>query len=76
MSVNKTEVEKMAKQLHVWYLEATRNLNPKSYNSKAQKSYEDLTEEQKKIDRYIALRVLIDKYKSWENKFEGFRKKN
>ncbi len=61
--IQKTEVEKMAKQLHVWYLEATRSLNPKSYNPRAQKGYEDLTEEQKEIDRYIALKVLVNKYK-------------
>lgn len=39
--------------IHQWYLDATKELNPKSYNPNAQKKYEDLTEEQKFIDKYI-----------------------
>jgi len=49
--------EKMAEQLHVWYLEATRELDSENYNPKAQKAYNDLTEQQKEIDRYIARKV-------------------
>jgi hypothetical protein len=44
----------LAEQLHIWYLEATKELNPKSFNLNAQKSYEELTDEQKFIDKYIA----------------------
>jgi len=43
--------------LHDWYLEATKELNPESYNEEAQKPYEELTEEQKKIDKYIADKI-------------------
>lgn len=45
------------KQLHDWYLEATKNLNPESFNKEAQKSFEELTDEQKYIDKYIANRI-------------------
>lgn len=48
------EIEKLAEKLHIWYLEATKELSPESYNPDAQKEYKDLTEEQKFIDRYIA----------------------
>ena len=48
------EVEVLAEKLHKWYLEATKKLNPESYNPHAQKKYADLTEEQKFIDRYIS----------------------
>jgi hypothetical protein len=50
--------EDLAEQLHLWYLEATKGLNPKSYNPQAQKSYQDLTEEQREIDRFIAGKIL------------------
>jgi len=40
--------------LHEAYLQATKNLRPESYNPNAQKKYEDLTDEQKQIDIYIA----------------------
>lgn len=52
------EIEELAEQLHIWYLEATKQFNPDSYNEKAQKAYKDLTEEQKDIDRYIAKKIL------------------
>jgi hypothetical protein len=52
------EDELMAEKLHELYLEATKELNPKSYNPNAQKAYKDLTEEQKFIDRYIAKAIL------------------
>lgn len=53
-----TEQETLARQLHEWYLEATAQLHPESYNSKAQKPYDDMTEEQKFMDRYIAGKIL------------------
>ena len=52
--------ERLAEKLHEWYLEATRELNPESYNPNAQKSYAELTEEQKFIDRYIAKKILAE----------------
>lgn len=51
------EVEKLAERLHIWYLEATKELHPESYNPHAQKSYAELTEEQRFIDRYIAGKI-------------------
>jgi len=51
-------MSKQGDKIHEWYLEATKELNPKSYNPNAQKSYQDLTEEQKFIDRYIAKKAL------------------
>jgi len=50
--------EEWARKQHEWYLEATAKLHPESYNPNAQKSYDDLTEEQKFIDRYIAQKGL------------------
>lgn len=44
-------------QLHQWYLEACQKIDPINYNSKAQKSYEELTEQQKFLDWYIANRI-------------------
>jgi hypothetical protein len=44
-------------QLHKWYLEATFELSPESYNPNAQKPYKELTNEQKFIDQYIADRI-------------------
>ena len=45
------------KQLHKWYLEVTKLINPKSFNRRAQKPYEKLTEEQQKIDDFIAEKI-------------------
>ena len=42
--------------LHRWYLEITKQLNPSSFNANAQKSYEELTDEQRRIDEYICER--------------------
>ena len=53
-----TELERVAQNLHKWYLEATKKLSPESYNPNAQKPYEEMTEEQKFIDRYIADKVV------------------
>ena len=72
----KTSVEKTAEQLHIWYLEATKELNPKDYNQKAQKEYKDLTEEQKFIDRYIAKKVSHECQEYFNAGFEaGLREK-
>jgi len=40
-------------QLHQWYLDATKLLNPESFNPKARVPYSELTEEQQVIDKYI-----------------------
>jgi len=58
----------LAEKLHEWYLEATKELNPESFNPNAQKEYSELTEEQKFIDRFIAQKVL-------EKANEDFNKK-
>jgi len=52
------EPEQLAQKLHEWYLEASKQLHPESYNPNAQKSFAQLTEEQKFLDRYIAGRIL------------------
>jgi len=52
------EQEQLAKKLHEWYLEASKQLHPESYNPNAQKPFAELTEEQKFLDRYIAGRIL------------------
>ena len=49
--------ESLARELHMWYLEATKQLNPANYNPKAQIPYDDMHEEQKQIDRYIARKI-------------------
>jgi len=43
--------------LHNWYLEATKELNPESYNPDAQKPYDELTDEQKFIDKFVCSRI-------------------
>jgi len=49
--------EALAELMHLWYLKATKQLRPESYNQDAQKAYKDLTDEQKAIDRFIAEKV-------------------
>lgn len=44
-------------QLHEWYLEATKELHPESYNPAAQKPYDALTPEQQFLDQYIAAKI-------------------
>ncbi len=44
-------------ELHQWYLDAIKLLHPESYNPNANKPYEELTEEQKTIDKFIADRI-------------------
>ena len=51
-------VESLAEQIHLWYLEATEPKAKGAYNEKAQVSYEDLSDDQKDIDRYIAKKIL------------------
>ena len=51
------DIESLARELHMWYLEATKQLNPANYNPKAQVPYDDMHEEQKQIDRYIARKI-------------------
>jgi hypothetical protein len=51
--------EQFAELLHNWYLEATKELHPESYNTKAQKPYSELTDEQKQIDRFIAVKLRL-----------------
>ena len=50
--------EELAEQLHNWYLEAIKELDPENYNPDAQRKYADLREQQKFIDRYIAKKIL------------------
>ena len=50
------DVEKLAEQLHDWYLEATEQPDTE-YNYKAVVPYADLSDGQKAIDRYIAQKV-------------------
>ena len=51
-------VDKLAELLHMWYLDATKQLDPENYNPDAQKEYKDLNEQQKFIDRFIAMKVI------------------
>lgn len=44
-------------QLHSWYLEIVKILNPENYNEKANIPYEELKPEQKAIDKYIADKI-------------------
>ena len=54
----KMQTELLARKLHEWYLEATAQISPENFNPEAQKPFEELTEEQKFIDRYIAKKIL------------------
>lgn len=47
----------LAEKMHNWYLEATKELHPESFNKNAQKLYSELTDEQKFIDKYIAQKI-------------------
>lgn len=48
----------LAKKMHKFYLETIKHLSPKNYNPKAAKSWDELTEEQQKIDIGIAVFLL------------------
>lgn len=50
--------EYLAQLIHNWYLEIVRTLRKGSFNPDANKPFEALTEEQKTIDRFIAIKVL------------------
>lgn len=69
-------IEKTAEQLHIWYLEATKELNSSDYNKNAQKNYKELTESQKYIDRYIAREVLEECNAYFKAGFERGIKEN
>ena len=47
-------------QLHEWYLEATKHLDPQYVNPKAQIPYDELKPSQKAIDKYIANKIRND----------------
>ena len=57
-----------AKQLHKWYLEAIKELNPEDYNPRAEIPYEKLSKNQKKIDIYIAKKINNQRSKNDETK--------
>ena len=50
-------IEIEPEELHIWYLEATKQLNPKNFNKKAQKPFDELNSEQKFIDSFIASEI-------------------
>jgi len=50
-------IEITPEELHKWYLEAVKELKPESFNPNAQKKYSELTDEQKSIDKHIALQI-------------------
>lgn len=52
------EEEKLARELHQLYLDATKELNPEDYNPNAQKTYDEMSDNQKFIDLYIAKELL------------------
>ena len=57
---NEWEKEKLAQQLHEWYLEACQR--PESgmdFNPAAQEPYEALKDTQKFLDRYIADKIIF-----------------
>nr|URC17098.1 MAG: hypothetical protein [Lokiarchaeota virus Ratatoskr Meg22_1012] len=54
MMTNEGKVEKLARKLHEWYLEAIEQIDPSSFNHEANKPYDLLTDDQKFIDNYIA----------------------
>jgi len=53
------DVGGLARNLHEWYLEAiTSGVAGEQYNPNAVKSYDDLTDEQRAIDKYIATSIV------------------
>jgi len=50
-------IEIEPEELHKWYLEAIKELKPESFNKNAKKPYSELTDEQKFIDKHIALKI-------------------
>lgn len=58
-------------QLHKWYLKAITYIDEESFNSKAQKDYKDLTEQQRWIDEYIANEI-SKVFKTFSQKLKEF----
>ena len=52
-----TDTEALARKLHEWYLEAIKLIDKKNYNQKAVKSYDELNEQQRYIDVWIASQI-------------------
>lgn len=50
-------IEITPEELHKWYLEAVKELKPESFNPDANTPYSELTDEQKSIDKHIALQI-------------------
>lgn len=46
-----------AEELHNWYLEGSKELDPENFNEEAQVPYESLPEPQRKMDQYIADKI-------------------
>ena len=44
-------------ELHKWYLEAIKTIEPDSYNKDAVKPFDKLTEKQQAIDKFIAGKI-------------------
>lgn len=66
------EKEKLAEQLHEWYLEATYQEDAK-YNIDAVVPYNDLPEGSKILDRYIAgkiIEMLTSRDTYWKEKYK------
>lgn len=57
MKIGMKPLDLKPEDLHNWYLEATKELNPESYNPNAQKPYDELTDEQKFIDKFVCSRL-------------------
>lgn len=67
MVTDEKRIDRLARQLHDWYLEAVKSLDQKSYNKEAAKPYGDLTKDQKSIDIFIA-KKLIQEVEKWQQK--------
>lgn len=63
-------VEKVAEQLHEWYLEAT-NQDGAKYNHEAVVPYGDLPEGSKLLDRYIASKIITTLLADCEARVKG-----
>lgn len=48
-------IEIEPEELHIWYLEATKQLNPENFNEDAQKPFDELNG-----DQQIAYKILAD----------------
>jgi len=44
-------------ELHNWYLQGSKELDPDNFNDEAQVPYEELPEPQRKLDQFIADKV-------------------